>query len=464
MKYLFLPALCAVSLCSINVVDAQKKKKKKTPVKPTPVKVEAKGIDSFVFKSDLWKTQIVAFEAAPEHKKFGFRWQTASKKGLRSEGRGFQMLAIEAGEVVIISNDGKELAGISVSFYNKGDNGQIGAAAFKALGAKVSAAISKKLATEGKREKVKSTVIIDRITWEEAGTTFLLESSSSAKGMAEFLRLKVLSSKQAVRGEKTAGRSSLRSNVVKNNETGEVYIDDIPMVDQGRKGYCACASAARIYQYYGRSTDQHEIAQLAGSSAAKGTSIASMVDSLKNATSKLNSRVNILYEYPKTITESKSQSRDVISGQKEIMRDVNSYQQLAKKNKKKAIVINGDKDYPRVSSKQHIPFSSFYTQCDADTFREVMMDKNSYSRYLSKIREYIDQGIPVAWCLQLGLFKEEGIPQLGGGHMRLIIGYNDDKKEIIYSDSWGAGHQKKSMDAGKAFSMTNAILVLPPTR
>jgi hypothetical protein len=48
--------------------------------------------------------------------------------------------------------------------------------------------------------------------------------------------------------------------------------------------------------------------------------------------------------------------------------------------------------------------------------------------------------------------------------MRLIIGYNEDKEEIIYTDSWGEGHAKKSMDAGEAFSMTNVLLVLPPTK
>mgnify|MGYP002809445487 FL=1 len=48
--------------------------------------------------------------------------------------------------------------------------------------------------------------------------------------------------------------------------------------------------------------------------------------------------------------------------------------------------------------------------------------------------------------------------------MRLIIGYNNKTKEIIYTDSWGDGHAKKSMDAGEGFSMTNVILVLPPTK
>ena len=46
--------------------------------------------------------------------------------------------------------------------------------------------------------------------------------------------------------------------------------------------------------------------------------------------------------------------------------------------------------------------------------------------------------------------------------MRLIIEYNDKKDEIIYTESWGAGHGKKNMDAGEAFAMSQALIVLPP--
>ncbi|NNM27897.1 MAG: hypothetical protein HKO57_00115, partial [Akkermansiaceae bacterium] len=55
-------------------------------------------------------------------------------------------------------------------------------------------------------------------------------------------------------------------------------------------------------------------------------------------------------------------------------------------------------------------------------------------------------------------------PQMYGGHMRLIIGYNARTSELIYSDSWGAGHGFKRMPTAHAFCMTNAIIVLPPTR
>ena len=46
--------------------------------------------------------------------------------------------------------------------------------------------------------------------------------------------------------------------------------------------------------------------------------------------------------------------------------------------------------------------------------------------------------------------------------MRLIIGYNAKNHTIIYSDSWGAGHERKVMPADTAFAITNGMLVLTP--
>jgi hypothetical protein len=46
--------------------------------------------------------------------------------------------------------------------------------------------------------------------------------------------------------------------------------------------------------------------------------------------------------------------------------------------------------------------------------------------------------------------------------MRLIIGYNDTKKEIIFSDSWGAGHEMKRMAAPDASAATMGLYLLQP--
>ena len=54
------------------------------------------------------------------------------------------------------------------------------------------------------------------------------------------------------------------------------------------------------------------------------------------------------------------------------------------------------------------------------------------------------------------------LPQTFGGHMRLIIGYNAKTKEILYSDSWGAGHELKRMPEDWAFAITHDAFYLKP--
>jgi len=47
--------------------------------------------------------------------------------------------------------------------------------------------------------------------------------------------------------------------------------------------------------------------------------------------------------------------------------------------------------------------------------------------------------------------------------MRLIIGYNDKTEEIIFSDSWGAGHEAKRMKMSDAYKASHGLFVLKPT-
>jgi hypothetical protein len=61
-----------------------------------------------------------------------------------------------------------------------------------------------------------------------------------------------------------------------------------------------------------------------------------------------------------------------------------------------------------------------------------------------------------------GLMKEQKqVPGIGG-HLRVITGYNDRKKEIIYTDTWGAGHEFKSMKIENAWAVTIGIFTLKP--
>ena len=57
-------------------------------------------------------------------------------------------------------------------------------------------------------------------------------------------------------------RDGLRDSVTVSQQ-GHVYVANIPMIDQGKKGYCAAATLARVLQYYGYVVDQHALAELA---------------------------------------------------------------------------------------------------------------------------------------------------------------------------------------------------------
>ncbi len=48
--------------------------------------------------------------------------------------------------------------------------------------------------------------------------------------------------------------------------------------------------------------------------------------------------------------------------------------------------------------------------------------------------------------------------------MRIIIGYNKQSQELIYTDSWGAGHEMKRMKMDEAYTMTMQLTILQPAR
>ena len=48
--------------------------------------------------------------------------------------------------------------------------------------------------------------------------------------------------------------------------------------------------------------------------------------------------------------------------------------------------------------------------------------------------------------------------------MRLVIGYNLKTDEIIYTDSWGPGHEFKRMSAANAYTATMHLITLKPSQ
>jgi hypothetical protein len=118
------------------------------------------------------------------------------------------------------------------------------------------------------------------------------------------------------------------------------------------------------------------------------------------------------------------------------------------------------------SSTSGLSANNFYVtlpKLDMDVLREVRIaDKRGVARFEKIVATSVDRGEPLIWGVEMGISPEEGNPQAQGGHLRLIIGYNTEKREILYTDSWGPAHELKRMSSENAWSKTFHLYVMKP--
>jgi len=251
------------------------------------------------------------------------------------------------------------------------------------------------------------------------------------------------------------GAKKIADNVIR-DPRGDVFIDNVPMVDQGQKGYCAAAASERVLRYYGVEVDEHEIGQAAGTTAEGGTSTLGMKNSVQAIGRKYKLGTVVTYgDFEKPVGE-RIES---------IVKEVANYNKAAKKMKKKEIA---DDVYIT-----HSGSTTYYNPAAADAAMdsEVLKymktegsQKSKFTKFMKDVHDQVNKGIPLIWGVVLGTYPEPEIPQSNGGHMRLIIGYNDKRKEILYTDSWGAGHELKRMPAEWAWTISHCLMYLKPLR
>ena len=126
---------------------------------------------------------------------------------------------------------------------------------------------------------------------------------------------------------KPASSRKIADNVLR-GARGDVYIENVPMVDQGQKGYCAAATSERVLRYYGLQVDEHEIAQAAGTSAEGGTTLQGM----KNSVSAIGKRYSLATVV--AYGDFQKSTEDRIQG---LVREVEGYNRAARKLKKDPI-------------------------------------------------------------------------------------------------------------------------------
>ena len=263
----------------------------------------------------------------------------------------------------------------------------------------------------------------------------------------EYLRLTLSNealkpNSRAKRPSGVVAKAKLKENVTK-GPNGDVYIENVPMVDQGQKGYCSAAVSERVLRYYGNRIDEHEIAQQAGTSAEGGTSVSEM----KKTVTAIGEKNGLGFQEILSMAAG-------IAGLKE---EIERYNKAAKLEKEPEISL------AQFTHDRVIEVGEMRAAMKPKVLFRMRKKDSRLKKFSSGIRQQVNAGIPVFWGVTLGIFPERSVnPQTHGGHMRLIIGYNDKKKEILYTDTWGEGHELKRMPEIWAFTITDNVFFLKP--
>ena len=441
------------------------------------------SLDTWLLSPALWETSTVRFHEA---RAIGFRWVSASHDSARASSLALRLGDLPVAEVIArfspenaqmnagqpglapSTTAGGNLTAAQISIYNRGDSGNLDKQAFDALVERSKLTLNSltRVAPLERGTDNSSAVRSRGLVWVTSASRFLLEwsdtAASFARGVdyrAEFIRLRVtplgdqpknlvdqvrMQSTLAAGAAqpKTVRAADLPARVVKEADGGE-WLPNIPMVNQGRKGYCVTAATERILRYYGIDVDQNELAAIANSDARAGTSPEVMVDALKKLASRF--RVQVMTEYRLSYSD--------------FVREIGDYNRVAR---------NAPKTPNATLIDQQSSIASYPWVCrqmNGELLLEAKTKLNPayMTTFEQNVRRYIERGIPLLWSVQLGLLPEEKLnPNARGGHMRLIVGFNGRTHEIYYSDTWGLGHELKKMRLANAWTITDGLFILEP--
>ncbi len=414
-----------------------------------PVQTEISGI----LKTDkpVWETSAKDFSGQFSGRKL-FQWTDSSKTDLRYAGDASPDKIIFAGFPVceaIFSVKNEKISRIYLSLFNRGDAGRLEKNQYIELLKKLNDALEKMSGRKGGKELL--TLIGDKRIysriWSSKDYEFILKWSDNgvpgANFLAEFVNLSILPPARvsdSLKIDKGLTKKVLAGRV-RNNDAGDRYLE-IPMVDQGHKGYCVAAVAERVLKYYGSTMDQHMLAQLTNMAEGGGAGLRDIEKAAADCASKIDVKYSKLYY------------NDDMVNFFNFSKMINMYNMEAAKAK--LPLVSMDKYLVNSPEGSLYDLSAISAAINPDIYKKIRLKENiNFKKFQGDVIDNISAGIPVLWAVKQGIIKEENLPQPPGMHMRLIIGYNDKERKIIYSDSWGAGHEYKKMSWEDAWTITN---------
>lgn len=416
---------------------------------------------------ETWQLNAEAFMGVCQP--LGFRFVDGHKTLMSSEKALLQYygMTVQEARVYFVV---KRLERVELSLYNKGDASSIDQASFEAQ----ALAVKKKImATRndsgmtGKPSNDRANYIVKRHQWLRQTPGVQLSwacvephrsGGQNIPYSAEFINVLLVpiqegnSGMTAISGGMSATRAKNARTIleeVTRSPSGDVWIEHVPMVDQGQKGYCAAATSERVLRYYGLPINQHQIAQLADTAATGGTTLEGMTLAI--------AKIGRQFQLDKKELIAPDNQPDF--ERSDHLKLIEQYNASARKANAPEI------DWKSYLTDNRVDLVAIWRDMNPDILLAARkQQRQDRERFVKYIKTYIDQGVPLLWSCLVGFYPEE--PPLGEngvfGHVRLIIGYNQKTDTILYSDSWGPNHVLKRLPLDHAWAMTKGLIVLKP--
>ncbi len=199
-------------------------------------------------------------------------------------------------------------------------------------------------------------------------------------------------------------RKRLLGNVTRLSN-GDVFIDNIPMVNQGPKGYCAPATFERAMRHAGVAADMYLLATLATQEGG-GTNTAKLYDEVAFTTRSKGGRT----------------AREI------------PLKSLAPSKLKRYL----DKGVPVM-----------WQMCSLEGYNQIANQRTRQRRTESDF---------VSYAKKIESEARENAPKLrtkGNYHLCMIIGYNEATNELAVSDSWGPHYTIRWIHVDEAEAVNN---------
>jgi len=243
----------------------------------------------------------------------------------------------------------------------------------------------------------------DSLRWDWNGASFLLTCQPHKYDL-----LRIVPTELADNNGHTAriSRDDIGhrlSGAVEHRDNGDVIITQLPMANQGPKGYCVPATWERVLRYTGVPGDMYTLSRIGSANFGGGESGLRVAQQLDKT----------LYDYGRHVEILHPTQLDYIA--------VRHY------------IDDGVPIFWALNPKGYEGAEQRYS------LAERSKDFDTWKKLLEQARAHPDK---------------DPLPSDGGGHQVLLIGYNPETKEIAWTDPWGRETQERWMTQEEAARCT----------